>query len=81
VVYSAAAEVLMYKDGFLDGKAPVVTYKPELKHSTWQFPSNAEGAKAAAKPTVSALLSDSGEPVCMYQPLASVTRMHLRMRL
>jgi hypothetical protein len=59
VVYSAAAEVLTYEDRFLDGKAPVVTYKPELKHTKWEFPSNAKGAKAAAKPTVSSPLSDT----------------------
>jgi hypothetical protein len=60
-VYSAAAEVLTYKDGFLDGKSPVVTYKEELVYTKWQFPANAKGAGTAAKPDVSSSLSDTGE--------------------
>ena len=63
-MYSAAAEVLTYKDGFLDGKAPVVTYKPELVHTKWEFPANAKGVMAAAKPTVSSLMSDTGATNC-----------------
>lgn len=64
VVYSAAAEVLTYEDRLLDSKPPVVTYKPALKHTTWEFPANAKGAKAAAKPTVSSLMSDAGATNC-----------------
>ena len=53
--------MLTYKGGLLDGKPPVVTYKPELAHTLWQFPANAEGASTAAKPTVSSSLPDTSK--------------------
>jgi hypothetical protein len=53
-VHSAAAKVKTIDNKLLlDGKAPHVTYEPELKHTKWQFPPNAAGAQAAAEPEVS----------------------------
>ena len=80
VVYSAAAEVVPFWNlPWVHNFA--VKYKPELKHTKWEFPSNAPGADTTGEAAViSPTLSESGKTISLQQHVTIRNCFHLRVR-